>query len=292
MQQPFGSVLKLNLIPTRSWFSLGPGWAVLAGALSTGSVELNFSALLQLLGLWLLVDPIWGALWELSAQQNLGRTLIQAKLPPPTARGFYLPYAQPGSLAGRFVLWVRRYQLWWGESFWPGHGEQILAFGLGASLALLLSFFFNLTLFWLTVLALVLILLAGQTTIHLEAAEGGRLQSVVQLLLPWVMGIVFWSNLTPLALALAVCYWVTYLGGLRMLGGHRRAEWLFWLGQAAAILPLLAFHLLPGAALVGVLLVAQQLIKTRFNHPPDFLSEVQIYLVVSVLTAGWSLGNI
>ncbi len=292
MQQPFGSTLKLSLAPTRSWLSLGPGWAALAGVLSTGSVELGFGTFLQLLGLWLLVDPIWGALWELSAQQGLWRSLNPVQLPPPLARGFYLPYAQPGSLAGRFVLWMRCYRQWWHESFWPEHGEQILTFGLAASLALFISLFFNLTLFWLTLLALGLILLAGQTSFHLAAAEGGRLQSVVQLLLPWVMGVALWSSLTPLSLTLAVCYWVTYLGGLRMLGGHRRAEWLFWLGQVAAILLLLALRLLPGAALAGVLLVAQQLIKTRFNHPADFLPKIQIYLVFSLLAAGWSLGSV
>lgn len=285
-------MLKLSLAPTRSWLSLGPGWAALAGVLSTGLAELSFGTFLQLLGLWLLVDPIWGALWELSVQQNLWRSFVPVQLPPPLARGFYLPYAQPGSPAGRFVLWLRRYRQWWRESFWPEHGEQILTFGLGASLTLFISLFFNLTLFWLTALGLGLILLAGQSSTHLTAAEGGRLQSVVQLLLPWVMGVVLWSSLTPLGLALAVCYWVTYLGGLRMLGGHRRAEWLFWLGQAAALLLLLALRLLPGAALVGVLLVAQQLVKTRFDHPADFLPKLQIYLIFSVLAAGWSLGSV
>jgi hypothetical protein len=106
------------------------------------------------------------------------------------------------------------------------------------------------------------------------------------------MGVVLWSRLTPLSLVLAMCYWATYLGGLRMVGGHRRAEWLFWLGQIAAIWLLLALRLLPGATLLSVLLVAQQIIKTKFAHPPDFLPKAQPYLVLSILAAGWSLGNL
>jgi hypothetical protein len=292
MQSPFGSILKLSLAPTRSWLSLGPGWAALAGALSTGSVEPGLTALLQLLGLWLLADLILGTLWELSVQRGLWRSLSQAQLPPPAPQGFYLPYAQPGSLAGRFVLRVRRYGLWWRESFWPERREQILSFGLGVSLALLISLFFDLTFLGLTLLTLGLILLTGQTATDLGTAEGGRLQSVVQLLLPWIMGVVLWSRLTPLSLVLAICYWVTYLGGLRMLGGHRRAEWLFWLGQVAAIGLLLALRLLPGATLLSVLLLAQQIIKTKFAHPPDFLPKAQPYLVLSILAAGWSLGSL
>ena len=96
----------------------------------------------------------------------------------------------------------------------------------------------------------------------------------------------------PLSLVLGICYWVTYLGGLRMLGGHHRAEILFIMGQAAAIILLLALRHLPGAAILTVLLLTQQIIKTKFNQPAKFLPKLQPYLVVSLLVAGWSLGNL
>jgi hypothetical protein len=292
MRQPFGSIFKLTVAPTRSWLSLGPGWAALAGVLSTGHTEINLAGLLQLLSLWVLVDPILGALWELSVQQGLWRSPTQAQLPSPAKLGFYLPYAQPGSVAGQVVLRVRRYQQWWREHYWPERGDQFITFALGAGLALLISLSLNPTLFWLTLLALGLILLAGQTQADLAAEDGGRLQSIVQLLLPWVMGAAVWSSLTPVNLALAVCYWVTYLGGLRMLGGHHRAEVLFFLGQIAALLLLLAYHVLPGAAILGVLFVTQQIIKTKFSQPSEFLLKARPYLVFSLLTAGLSLGSL
>lgn len=292
MQPPFGSSFKLILAPARSWLSLGPGWAMLAGVLSIGIIPLKLAGLMQLLSLWLLVDPILGTLWELVGVQGLWRNMIPGQLPPPPRHGFYLPYAQPGSIAGRLVVRIRRYRRWWQEYFWPEQGGHFAAVLLGAGLALLLSLTFGSTLFWLTLLALSLITLAGQTQTDLTAPEGGRLQSMVQLLLPWVMGASLWSTLTPLSLALAVCYWVTYLGGLRMLGGHHRAELLFTLGQAAAIILLLALRLLPGAAILTVLFVTQQIIKTKFNQPAEFLPKLQPYLVLSLLVAGWSLGSL
>jgi len=265
---------------------------MLAGLLSTGAVEIRLATLIQILTLWLLVDPLLGALWELSAQQGIWRRMLPAQLPPPTQQGFYLPYALPGSVAGRWVLRVRRYAAWWRGQFWPDAGQRLVAFGLVAGLALLLSLSFNSTLGWLTLLALGLIILAGQTQPDLAAPDGGRLQSIAQLLLPWVMGVVAWSTLGPLDLALGICYWVTYLGGLRMAGQHRRAELLFFLGQIAAVLLLLALRWLPGAALVGALLVGQLVVKTKFSQPTDFLAQAQPYLILSLLVAGWSLGQV
>lgn len=291
MQAPFGSILNLTLFPARSWSSLGPGWAMLAGVLSSGAMGVRLAIVVQILMLWLLVDPLLGALWELSAQQGIWRRMLSAQLPPPPPQGFYLPYAQSGSVAGRWVLQVRRYNTWWRGQFWPETGRHLVAFGLMTGLALLISFSFNPTLGWLTLLAVGLIILAGQTQPDLAAPDGGRLQSIVQLLLPWVMGVLVWSKLGPLTLALGTCYWVTYLGGLRMAGQHERAEILFFLGQVVAALLLLTLHWLPGAALVGALLVGQMIIKTKFSRPADFLVKAQPYLILSLLVAGWSLGQ-
>lgn len=288
VKQPFGSTLKLTFTPAGSWVSLGPGWAVLAGALSGGQLEFSFTKTLQLLALWLLVDPLLGSLWDLTVNRRIWHTPGQAVLPPAPRGGFYLPYAQPDSPAEYGIMWLRR---WWQELYWPKQSPGCLTVILGAGLALLISFSLNWTLFQLVLLALGLSLLAGQMPSELSTAHGGRLQSVVQLLLPWVMGVVLWSNLTEPGLLLALCYWISYLGGLRMLGQHHRAEWLFWLGQAAAMLLLLALRQLPGGALLGVLLAAQYLIYSKFNSPVKFLAKAQPYLVAGVLIAGWSLGQ-
>jgi hypothetical protein len=292
LYRPFGYTLGLKLSLSRPWLSLGPGWAALAGALSTGYADFDLSRLAQLLGLWLLVDPILGTLWDLSVQQGLWRRFSQAQLPRPPTHGFYLPYAQPEAAGGRLVLLLRRIEVWWRETYWPEAGDKVTAYGLGILLALLIGFFLGPLIFGLTLLAIFLTLLTGQSSPDLTATEGGRLQSVVQFFLPWLMGLQLWSTLTPLSLVIAICYWATYLGGLRMLGNHRQANILFSFGQVAAVLVLLALRLLPGAAIVSVLFVAQQLIKTRFRRPTDFLLKVQPYLVLSIIATGYSLGSL
>jgi hypothetical protein len=95
LQQPFGHTLKVSLVLARPWLRLGPGWAALAGALSTGYTEFNLANLLQLISLWLLVDPILGMLWDGSVEQGLWRKIAKAQLGSPSASGFSLPYVQP-----------------------------------------------------------------------------------------------------------------------------------------------------------------------------------------------------
>jgi len=272
---------------------LGPGWAALAGALSTGYTEFDLAILLQLVSLWLLVDPILGILWDVSVEQELWRKIAQAQLGSPTASGFSLPYVQPDSAAGRLVLHVRRYQVWWRETYWPENRSRFTTFWLGSILALLIGLFLSPTIFWLTLLAIALIILAGQISSELTAPYDGRLQSMIQFLLPWSMGLVLWTpSLSRLGLALAVCYWVTYLGGLRMLGRHHRAGILFFLGQGTAIMLLLGLQQLPGAAMLSVLLIAQWIIRLKFNPPADFLQKAQPYLVVAAMVASLSMGRL
>lgn len=292
MQQPFGHTLEFRLLRAPAWFSLGPGWAALAGILSAGYPAFTLASVLQFISLWLLVDPILGTLWELSVRQKLWRRAARPRLPPPPSWGFFLPYAQPGSPGGYFVLFIRRYRLWWRDHYWPASGSQVVTFVTAVVLTLVIGAALHSTIFWLTVLTISLTLLAEFNTPELPASSGGRLQAIVQLLLPWFMGISLWASPTLFSLALAVCYWVSYLGGLRMLGQHHRAEILFFSGQVAAILLLLGLHLLPGAVTVGLLFIAQLLLKTSFSQPNDFLKKAQPYLILSVLVAGLSLGSL
>lgn len=292
MQQSIGHTIKFTLRPARRWLSLGPGWAAVAGALSAGWPEAELVTLLKVAALWLLVDPILGTLWDLAVQQGLWRRVVQAQLPPPPARGFYLPYARPGSVGGQFVLLARRYRVWWAESFGPNFGGKVTTFGVGLFLALLIGLALKPAIFWLVALAVGLIFWAGLTPPELSATGGGRLASVVQFLLPWLMGALLWANLPLLSVILALCFWVVYLGALRMLGRHHRAQILFFGGQLAAVFLLLALRLLPGAAILSLLLAAQGLVKTNYNRPDPLLQKVQPFLVFGLLVAGISLGSL
>lgn len=290
-QRFFGHSLRLSLAPAHPWIGLGPGWAALAGAVSTGAVELDGAGLLKLAGLWLLADPLLGTLWELAAPAGLWRNAGGGALPPGPARGFYLPYTRPGSAAGRLLKRWHRYRLWWAGHYWPENRDKLLAYGAAFVLALLIALSLSAALFWLTLLAIALALLAGQSAPRLASPEGGRLQSVVQWLLPWFMGVFLWASPSLPGLALAVSYWAICLGGLRMLGRHRRAELLYFWGQAAVCALLLGLRLLPGAALVGVFLAAQQVLAARFTLPETFLARARPYLLLGLAAAAVSLAG-
>ncbi len=292
MQKPFGYTLKITLSPSRAWLSLGPGWAALAGVLASGFLPLSFMTLVQVVSLWILVDPILGTLWEFVVQQELWRQIVHAQLPAAPARGFLIPYAQPGSAAGRLVLRARGYRLWWQQTYWPAFGDKLVTVGLGIIIALFIGYTLHPSIFWLTALSVGLTLVAGLSSPELSRPGGGRTQSVVQFLLPWGMGMVLFPNPALASLGPAFCFWAVYLGGLRMLGGHRRAGWLYFLGQVAVILLLLALQHFPGAAIVAALFVAQRLIKTTFSEPANFLGKAQPYLVIALLVAGISFGSV
>lgn len=289
LEQPFGHTLNFSLIAFRRWFSWGPGWAAIAGLFSTGYFALDLTWLLTVAALWLLADPILGTLWELSVRQGVWRRVTRAQLPPAPPRGFFLPYARPDTPGGHLVLLLRRYRVWWRNRFWPQFGGQATTFGAGLALALLIGLALNPAIVWLVVLSVCLTLLAGLFPVDLAGPGGGRLQAVVQFLLPWLMG--GWlGGLTLPALAMGVAFWAVYLGGLRLAGRHRRAGWLFYGGQLTAMLLLLALELMPGAAILAVLLITQALIKTAIDNPADLMQKSQLYLVIALLASGLSLG--
>jgi hypothetical protein len=288
-QQSFGQTLKVRLSLSGTWFNLGPGWAAMAGLLAMGSLSFSPAVLLQLAGLWLLVDPLLGTLWDLAVNQEVWRKAIQAKLPAPRQRGFSFPYAQPGSLAGRLVLRLRRYHGWWQDSYWLAFSSELITFGLGLLLALLIALLLGGWILGLTLIAVALVLKAGVTASTLTGSNSSHWQALVQGLLPWLMGLVLGGGPTLLTGAIAVAYSMVYLGLLRTLGGHPpRATWLFWGGQLAAGLLLLGLRLLPVAAVLAGLLIAQRLLKNRF--PAAWLSKVQPYLVAGMLSTAGAVG--
>ena len=291
MQKPLGYTLNINLSPTRSLFSLGPGWAALAGFVSAGYPSLSLSTFLQVIALWILVDPLLGTLWELNVNHKVWRQVRLAQLPPAPATGFTVPYAQTGSMAGRFVVKIRRYRRWWQETGWSEVGDKVVTFFLGIILALLVGLALAPATFWLVVLAVGLTLLTGPTTSDLSTSGGGRIQSIVQFLLPWLMGVLLAPNPSLISVAAAICYWAVYLGGLRMLGHHQRAGWLFFGGQLALVVLLLALRLLPGAAILTVFLAAQLLLRTGINQPSILLRKAQPFLVIGLIVAAVSFGG-
>lgn len=270
--------------------SPGPGWAALAGAVAAGFPGLNAGTFASLLLLWLLADPLLGTVWDLSVNKGLWRKVIQAKLPPPPTRGFVIPYAQPQSVAGRMAVRIRQYQQWLHEAD-VGIRTQLTTVFLAAPLALLAGLYLQRAIFWLVFLAIGLTWIAGFSPYNLAAAGGGRLQSVVQFLLPWSMGLVLWQQPSLTGMLIGIAFWSVYLGGLRMVGNHHRAYWLYFGGQLVATLLLLGLHHLAAAAIVTVLLLVQLIVFKAYHRSPGFLPLVQRYIVFEIAVVALAVGR-
>jgi hypothetical protein len=164
---------------------------------------------------------------------------------------------------------------------------------LTSTLALLVGLYLHRAIFWLVFLAIGLTWIAGLSPYNLAAAGGGRLQSVVQFLLPWSMGLILWQQPSLVGALIGLAFWSVYLGGLRMLGNHSRAYWLYFGGQLVVALLLLGLQHLAAAAIVTVLLMVQLIIFKAYHWPPNFLPRVQRYIVFEIavvaLAVGWTL---
>lgn len=99
-----GRALESGTLAAQVWMNAAPwrvaaGWAALAGLLASGLLwEWQAASLQRLVLLWLLVDPLWGALWRLAG----GRNYVLA-LPTGAAKTLRLPYLQPGSPAAQLL---------------------------------------------------------------------------------------------------------------------------------------------------------------------------------------------
>jgi hypothetical protein len=287
----FGQTLTLLISWKRPFLSLSPGWAAVAGGLAVGLDSVDYLRFFHFVLLWLLVDVLLDTVWEIVVEQQLWKTLKQADLPAPPVRGIMIPYAQPHSAAGRGVVAARRYTKWLRENKRPVN-QNLTTVLLATLLALLLAYFLQPSVFWVTILIVGLTWIAGLTPNRLSSSGGGRLQSITQFLLPWLMGMLLWSKITVPALILALCFWAVYLGGLRMTGGHRRANWLFFGGQLASIFLLLGLQQLPGAAIVFLLLVTQIMLRNTDTDAVQFLPRVQYHLFAQLIITALFLGFI
>jgi hypothetical protein len=285
----FGQTLTLFFVRKRPLTSFSAGWSAVAGAIAVGVDSLTYSDFFHFVLLWLLADALIGTVWEIAIEQRLWERLRDADLPAPPAHGIMIPYAQPHSLAGQGIIAIRRYTKWLHE-YNPVIHHKLTTVLLATLLALLLAFYLQPPVFWLALLALGLTWIFSFTRHALSTAGGGRLQSITQFLLPWLMGMLIWPKVSIPALLLALCLWAVYLGGLRMLGNHKRANWLFFMGQIAAVLLLLSLQQLVGAVIIFFLLVIQISIYQAINEAGLFFIRTRYHLFTQLIIAALSLG--
>jgi len=193
------------------------GWSLVAAVLAAGLLWRPADVTWRdLVLLWLLVDPIWGAIWRMAA----GRTESLPLLGRTWANQFWLPYLRKGSPAA---------QLLGGD----GSASLPLLFRIALPSVLiagLTASALGITALWMTGVVIVLGV-AGWIIMRQVHRPPILLHSIVMVGLPWLLALNFFgvsvdvgdqSGMLQLAL---VAFWVIHTwGGARTI--HYVDDWL------------------------------------------------------------------
>ncbi len=301
MDQPVGHITQLRLRPIRPLWSVGPGWATIAGAVASGGFALAPQTLLRLVLAWLLVDAVLGVVWDVG-KGGLWRMLLTARLPDSAAPLRFLPYTQPASPGRRLAEQLSRWRHWWQETFSPQAGAEFAALVAALGLALLVG-----AILGQDALALALLSIAFSWLAALAAkSERATSQDVATLwqtlgnfAIPWLLGGLTLGRPGWIVIALGACYAITYFGLARQATGETlrpQAAHSFRLigaSQVAAILLLVGLRYPLAAGAAAILFLPQWGLHTwaegHYTPPGAFLRAIQPFVVLSLLIAAWAV---
>lgn len=321
MDQPVGHIIQLRLYPIRRFWSLGSGWAAIGGSLAVAGFALSPQFLLYLFLVWLLADPILGAVWDLGAghtshlgHRGIWRRLLSPRLPDVAPPVRLLPYTQPSSPGGRLAERLGQLRLWWRDTFWPEAGREFATLIATLGLALLLGAFLGRDVLVLVLLSIALSWLAGLSlgkgsptgvTQPVTGYEGGVAlwHALGEFCIPWLIGAVVLGGPPWTVVVLGVCYSIAYFGLLRFTHGFR----LIGISQATAALLLAGLrHPLAAAATVILLMPQWGLYIWAANPPAEqagekgsgyspaadaYLRGVQPFIVLSMLLGALAIAT-
>jgi hypothetical protein len=303
LDQPVGHITQLRLRPIRPLWSVGPGWAVIGGAVASGGLALAPQALLSLVLTWLLADAVLGVVWDLGAgdtapggQGGIWRALLTAHLPDSAPALRFLPYTQPASPGRRLAERASRWRRWWQETFSPQSGAEFAALVAALGLALLMGAILGRDALALTLLSIAFSWLAALAHKSERAAAHDAVtlwRTLGGFGIPWLLGSLALGRPTWVVIALGGCYAITYFGLARQAAQAAPAFRLIGASQVAAILLLagLRYPLAAGAA--AILLLPQWGLHTwaadRSVAPGALLRRIQPFVVLSLLIAAWAV---
>lgn len=315
MDQPAGHLFQLRLYPIRRFWSLGSGWAAIVGSLAVAGFALSPEFLLYLFLVWLLADPILGAVWDLGAghpsplrHRGIWRRLLSPRLPDVAPPVRLLPYTQPGSPGHRLAQRLGRMRLWWHDTLWPEAGREFATLIAALGLALLLGSILGRDALALVLLSIALSWLAALSTgkdtptdaSHpVTGYEDGMAlwHALGEYCVPWLIGAVVMGGPSWPVVVLGVCGSITYFGLIRLTHGFRLAG----ISQAAAALLLAGLRHPWAAAATVILLMPQWGLYIWATNPPAkqigayssatdaYLRGVQPFIILSMLLGALAL---
>lgn len=269
------NTILLKITPTKQWFALSGGWAVIAAALATRPATIDTGWILRMVLLWLLVDSLLGTVWHLMVTRNL-RKILQLGADMPVAA--VLPFTVRHSAAYKFGIWREKLRTHADGIWQPLVVAVVLALAIAG---------------WLGWAAILLALVALGTAWafslndRVDAAAHGWL-SLAMFFLPFAVA----ANLTEVwrwdVALLGASYAVVYFGLLRLRENSARAEIWVVLGLvAAAVLMFAAVQPLAGGIValgsVSVLLVRPLSV--------EHLLPLHAVALIGLLMAAFALGG-
>lgn len=320
-----GRILELAWRAPQRWMWLGAGWAALCGTIASGELQLDGATFVRLAALLLLTDGLLGAVWKTLAAVSEGLS-ASALNPTPTgeatrtvavpelgeeatgakASATFRLTAFPAPLSPRVGRWVteagRR-----GVAAKSALQQWLIAVGMALVVSLLLGPMVA------TFAALgILFPLVAAFALGGPPLGRGLTRAVVEVLLPWSLGLVSFSSAPDLGAApvdrmAATVLWVAVHGTHFLIAGlfsgvyyallslDQRARLRWWLGLltlaqglGAVLLVLWRQPLLAGTA--GFLWLAQLPFRPylRAGHVRWYLHHTQWFVMAWMLTV--SLG--
>jgi hypothetical protein len=260
-----GPVLGLRFSLSSSPWRLGPGWALLAGALAGQAPIWGAANLLSLGGSLLLADAVWGFFWR--------RTGPRPGVMPKRLQRARLPYCTAESPVTVFIGGLRNGTDQDGETGWPG----ILAV-LGATA--LLSLLLGRPAIVLSVLALLSSVAARLT--WKRGKKPALLMALLGIAFPWALGATLgWTGdvradpgVLGASLALGAAFTMLAWSLHRVeLADSGEPVWLVWFGQIFVLGAMAIVRAPMALAIVGGLLVVPCLWLSRRRYAQGEVAE-------------------
>jgi len=282
-----GRLITLDLRPTRPLTLLGPAWAALCGAISSGGFDWRGQSLLVLVLSILLCDALlgaWRALWlHADWRVALPRNLASARV------WLILPDDTPAALLPRVWRVMTRRIAFARNVVWPLIDSEIIGMVIAGILAVCIAAMLSPAALALTMVALALALVEGEV----GAERGLSLRALIEMTLPWLIAQSAFGSFSWLALFFVLLFTLVYRA-LLGLTGARQGRWLWWnnVPQLVVVLVLFASNTPVGAGVVALGLLAQVLWQTRWQMDRDgraYAQRVQSYVLAAMLVVSLSL---
>ncbi len=281
---PLGRRIALELRPARPLTWIGPGWAVICGALASGALALSGETFLRIAIAIILADPILGA-WRSAWVNTDWRAPLRVWRPTPTRSWTLVPYARLDSPAARLSQWISSRGEFWNGAVWPEVGQTISSLAISGVVALTMALVLGIPAFVVTTLALLLAPLETELGKH-EVGPWAR--ALAEIAVAWLIGNAAFSLPAAESILLALFFAGAYRG---LLATPKAREIGFTLANVFQILA--AATLAAGGALlnggfIGVAVIGQMLwqgLARAQEEDSGYLTRVQWFILAGMLVA-------